>query len=238
MRLRTIVTALTALAVLVLLAGAAATNAARRHRIPARKGCPAILRPVAADSQAEVYFARVDGYLLMVRGCAYKTGRAFTLFPCAVEQGLEASRATCMRIMRLAGSDVAYEQGQWFVAVRDLRTGATLHKVPTRSPLEPASNHVGVGKIVALVLKSDSSAAWIADDRERSTGIAGLRETPYFDVEAVDASGMRLLAAGTDIEPSSLALAAGAIDIGYKSIQNAEGNAVYWTQAGKVFRRR
>jgi hypothetical protein len=171
----------------------------------------------------------------MVRGCAYKTGRAFTLFPCAVEQGLEATRATCLRIIRLAGSDVAYEQGQWFVAVRDLRTGATLHKVPTGSPPEPVANQVGVGKIVALVLKSDGSAAWIADDRERSTGIAGLRETPYFDVEAVDASSTRLLAAGTDIDPSSLALATGAIHIGYKSIQNAEGNAVYWTQAGKVF---
>jgi hypothetical protein len=61
-----------------------------------------------------------------------------------------------------------------------------------------------------------------------------LHEVLYFDVEAVDTSGTRLLAAGTDIDPSSLALASGGSDIGGHG-QTVEGNTVYWTEAGKVF---
>ncbi len=96
-------------------------------------------------------------------------------------------------------------------------------------------NSVGVGSVVALVLKSDGSAAWIANDDGRTTHIGSTDEIPYFDLEAVNVSGKtRLLAAGTDIDPSSLALGSGGSNIGYKGI-NREGSTVFWTQAGKVF---
>ncbi len=139
-----------------------------------------------------------------------------------------------MRTLRLAGTDAAYEQEE-IVTVRDLRTGRILHKVPNGTPLKPYPEHPGVGNVVALVLKSDGSVAWIAEDDQRSLngGDRG-HEILYFDVEAADTSGTRLLAAGTDIDPSSLALASDASGFSQRT-ETIEGNTVYWTQAGKPF---
>jgi hypothetical protein len=78
--------------------------------------------------------------------------------------------------------------------------------------------YIGVGNVVAIVVKSDGAVAWIAEDYERTLGTGTPSVTPYFDVEAVDKSGSRLLASGTDIDPSSLALA---------------GNTLYWMQGGQ-----
>jgi hypothetical protein len=120
----------------------------------------------------------------------------------------------------LSGPVVAYEvasatgaEGQaqtvsFTVVVRDLRGGRVLHDVPSGTP---AANPfaVGVGRTVAVVVKSDGAVAWIA------------KAPPYegtYQLHAVDKSGSRVLATGADIDPSSLALA---------------GSTLYWTQGGK-----
>jgi hypothetical protein len=115
------------------------------------------------------------------------------------------------------------------VVVRDLRTGRVLHRVPTGAPLEPKPGYVGVGNVVSIVVKSDGAVAWIADDYERSGTAHG---TEYIDVYAVDKSGTRLLAAGTEIDPSSLALSVGGSNIGQGS-RTAPGSTLYWTQGGQ-----
>jgi hypothetical protein len=90
---------------------------------------------------------------------------------------------------------------------------------------------VGVGNLVALVVTSDGAAAWIVEDNERSTSMApgGL----FFDVYAVDSSGTRLLAAGTDIDSTSLALSVGTMNLTYPQV--VAGSTLYWTAAGKSF---
>jgi hypothetical protein len=146
----------------------------------------------------------------------------------------------------LAGSVVAYEEffttadrytleGEPVttalrVIVRDLRTGRVLHDVPTGTPPKPEPGSVGVGNIVALVLKSNGSVAWIAEDSERSAAA----KAAYFDVYATDKSGTRLLASGTDIDPSSLALSAGATHLDDYP-HTIAGNTLYWTQGGQSF---
>jgi hypothetical protein len=143
----------------------------------------------------------------------------------------------------LAGPIVAYEEssasgglgadptGRNVVIVRDLRTGRVLRKVPTGVPLKPEPRYVGVGNVVAIIVKSDGSVAWIADDYERSHP-SGSPEVSYFDVYAVDKSGTRLLAAGSEIDPSSLALSVTGTNIGQGS-HTAPGSTLYWTQGGK-----
>ena len=64
-----------------------------------------------------------------------------------------------------------------------------------------------------MVVKSDGAVAWIAENE-----IGPPHGPPEYEVNAVDKTGNRTLAAGTDIAPSSLALA---------------GSTLYWTQGGK-----
>jgi hypothetical protein len=97
-------------------------------------------------------------------------------------------------------------------------------------PLKSKPKYLGVGNVVSIVVKSDGSVAWIADDYERSHP-SGSPEVSYFDVYAVDKSGTRLLAAGTDIDPSSLALSVGGSNIGQGSLTGL-GSTLYWTQGG------
>jgi hypothetical protein len=128
-----------------------------------------------------------------------------------------------VRHISVNGSLVAYEVSEfgktdwarWLVIVHDLRTGRVLHEVPTGTPLTPNPDpmSVGLGPAVAIVVKGDGAVAWIVRDREETKGGPG-----YYQVHAVDKTGSRVLAAGTDIDPSSLALA---------------GSTLYWTQGGQ-----
>jgi len=169
---------------------------------------------IAADAQAQVY-STVEGE---VYGCAYGTKRSYFL-------GLvpNCGSSGCSDVKRevLAGPTVAYEEtsiggvssreSEWRVVVRDLRTGRVLHRVPTGTPSPPNPSFVGDGFAAAIVVKSDGAVAWIVQN--------GVDPSEY-EVQAVDKTGGRLLAASADIDPSSLALA---------------GSIVYWTQAGKPF---
>jgi hypothetical protein len=120
----------------------------------------------------------------------------------------------------LSGPVVAYEassaiggEGQaqavsFMVVVRDLRSGRILHQVPTGTPVSNPFA-IGVGRAVAIVLKTNAAVAWIA------------KAPPYegtYQVHALDSTGSRLLATGAEIAPSSLALA---------------GSTLYWTQGGE-----
>ena len=117
----------------------------------------------------------------------------------------------------LSGPIVAYERRTVpatavvtdVLYVRDLRSGRVLHVAPTGAPVpgEPAS--AGNGEAVTVVAKADGAIAWIVE-----TAIAPNK----YEVRAVDESGTRVLAAGNNIDPSSLALA---------------GSTLYWTQGGE-----
>jgi hypothetical protein len=114
-----------------------------------------------------------------------------------------------VRMETLAGPVVAYEVASavglatgddrftWQVVVRDLRSGRVLHRVPTgTAPANPFV--VGVGPAVSIVVKIDGAVAWVAK--------APPSEGTY-QLHVLDKTGTRLLASGTDIAPSSLAIA-------------------------------
>lgn len=231
--------------VLALLLVPSGANAARaRHALLAR--CAPSSHTLFADAQAQVYAAR-EGSLkyLSIRACAYGQRRSFIVSGCSPEE----SAMVCARASHVAlvGGVIAYGDtftpagghedeesiDEWHVEVRNLRTGRLLHEVPTGSPLKPAPRYVGVGPIVGLVLKSDGSVAWIAEDYERSSKLYGAG-APYFDVYATDKAGTRLLASGTNIDPSSLALAVGAAGVNSRP-RTIEGSTLFWAQGGKPF---
>ena len=165
------------------------------------------------------------------RGCAYGSARSFRL-------GMTHSNGNGAAIgtehVTLNGVIVAYEayatasrpvgseQGYFYVVVRNLRTGKLLDRVPTGVPLEPDRRHVGVGPVKAMVVKADGAVAWIAlDDKQSELNhhLSGHEDLSY-DLYALDRNGERLLASGTELAPSSLALA---------------GSTLYWTQGGRPF---
>lgn len=235
--------AIAAIPVLALLLVPGGTNAAHARRaLPAR--CAPNSHTLLADSQAQVYSTSkdIDG-AISLRACAYGQRRSFIVAACNYEE--RAAMCAYTSHVTLAGEMVAYEEAfvpecrcaaedniaEWHVIVQNMRTGRVLHDVPTGTPLKPEPRYVGVGSIVGLVLKSDGSVAWIAEDYERSSKLYGAG-APYFDVYATDKTGTRLLASGTSIDPSSLALSVG--DFGVSGVlRTVVGSTVYWTQGGK-----
>jgi hypothetical protein len=220
------------------------SGARSAQKKPARCA-PGHARLIAADAHAQVFKApEPPGPTgeLGVWGCAYGHRPVF-LGPLPYGS---AEGGGGLELETLAGPIVAYEESatggrpggrgraEWRVAVRDLRDGKVLHRVATGTPVKPEAGVVGVGNVVALVVKSDGTVAWIADNYGRTVGTGTLSQTPYFDVEALDTSGVRLLASGTDIDPSSLALAVGGTGIGQGGV-GRPGNTLYWTQGGTSF---
>ena len=114
------------------------------------------------------------------------------------------------------------EQPNSHAFVLNLRTGKLLDRVPTGVPMEPNEYHVGVGPVETMVVKPDGAVAWVALDEQRSERIEHEvgHDVNYYDLYALGSSGERLLASGTEVDPSSLALA---------------GGTLYWTQDGKAF---
>jgi hypothetical protein len=239
-RIARVVVLILALAPLLVPGGANAAHG--RRALPAK--CAPSLHTLLADSQAQVYGTPkdIDG-VISLRACVYGQRRSFIVSGCNYEE----SPAACVESshVTLAGTFVATEGAfvpecrcaaedniaEWHVVVQSLRTGKVLYEVPTGVPLKPKPRYVGVGQIVALVLKSDGSVAWIAEDYERSSKLYG-DGAPYFDVYATDKTGTRLLASGTNIDPSSLALSVG--DFGVSGVlRTVVGSALYWTQGGK-----
>jgi hypothetical protein len=239
--------AIVAIPVLTLLLVPVGANAAHgHHALPAK--CAPNSHVLFADAQAQVYAAR-EGSLqyLSIRGCAYRQRRSFIVAACNNEKSVTVcarkSHVTLAGVVvaseeafRAEGHEVEKSIDEWHVEVRNLSTGHVLHDAPTGTPLQSESmyvKYVGVGPVVGLVLKSDGSVAWIAEDYERSATPHGTG-APYFDVYATDKTGTRLLASGTNIDPSSLALSVGSVDVGGYS-RTIVGSTLYWAQGGKPF---
>lgn len=201
----------------LLLAVASVSDAKSRHRTPPR--CPAGHPLVAADARAEVYEAFNPYGSLSIYGCAYNQRRSYTLGDpeeCGGGGGGGGCAGIWTATLMLAGTDVAFwEESQRSapLIVRDLRTGRVLHKLRMGTPplIEPDA-----GYATAIVVKSDGAVAWIVG--HEFVGPEGHGPPPVYEVEAADKTGRRLLATGSDIDFSSLALV---------------GSTLYWTQGGK-----
>jgi hypothetical protein len=220
-----------ALALLSLLASVPAADARTRMR-PCKPGHAHVL---ASDSVAQVYFTgryeEEGGWFRpeTIVGCVY--GRSRVTVVGHDNGGGSGGTAYGWTVRQLAGSYVAvaatggsqdYGSETDSIAVYNLRTGKTVIDTPTGPP-EPSSADlkssrgygviVGAGAPTAVVLKTDGAVAWIAaPPSTRITAALGA-----YQVYAFDSAGKRMVGAGSDIEPYSLALA---------------GSTVYWTQAG------
>lgn len=179
---------------------------------------------ITADTQAQVYLrpegSGPSGYeSTEIFGCTYAGKRSYAL---GGPPGYSSRGGGELTHYTLAGSILAYEAygeltfpppagfQEWKVVVENLRTGRVLHKVPTGTSSPGA---VGIGPVVSLVVKSDGAVAWIVENE-----IPARHVPAEYEVHAVDKTGNRLLASGSDIDPHSLALA---------------GSTLYWTQGGK-----
>lgn len=212
---------ISAISVLVLLLAVSASAASTGEKV--RAMCvPGHSRLLAVDTHAQVYTViNEEGPFLEAYGCVY--GRRPYRLGGLPEDFTSPTGGGGVRDIALNGSMAAYQYSEfgevgwasWMVAVRDLRTGRWLHIVPTGKLEEPNPNpdSAGIGPAVTIVVKSDGSVAWIAEDRFLSEN-----KPAYYQLHAVDKAGSRVLAAGTTIDPHSLALA---------------GSTLYWTQGGK-----
>ncbi len=189
---------------------------------------------VVADAQAMVIKTTITTYSKKnhrpvqthqaYRGCVLGSRRSFVL-----GNGESCSSTHCepsISRLTLAGTTVAFERsatsaanpsvgfpgsGEWFVVVRNLRTGRTLHATPTGTPNPPAPGLTGNGETTALVVKPDGAVAWINNTSQASA---------HYEVHAVDRGGSHVLAVSSGIDRSSLALA---------------GSTLYWTENGLPF---
>ena len=173
-----------------------------------RSSCaPAGSRVLAADAHVLVYskvevVGRYHEKGTRIHGCAYGH-RSYLLGTLPTCQGAGPCGGPEHEV--LAGPLVAYEESGggtvtriYRVVVRNLRTGQTIRDAPTGNLGTPSKSFVGVGPTTSIVVKNDGAVAWIVE--------AGFPTT--YQVHAVDKNGSRLVASGSDIDPSSLALAA------------------------------
>jgi hypothetical protein len=215
-----------AISVLALLVAVAWAGAARPQRKMLAKCVPGHSHLIAIDTRAQVYFAPEPGEAgaEAVYGCAYGRRRSYFIGKIA-----DCGSSGCVGVEHevLAGPLVAYEDfsiggvgsmsASHLVVVRDLRSGRFLRKLPTGMSGSSNPKIIGTSSTTAIVLRSDGAVAWIVEPA--CAGAAADGPTCY-EVHAVDRTGSRILASGTDIDPHSLALA---------------GSTLYWTQGGKPF---
>jgi hypothetical protein len=211
---------------LILVLAPTAEASSHRHVWRCRPNRPNV---VVANKQAEVfevgYTFEGNFYPLHFDGCAYGSQRPIMLGFALMGGG--SGGAVGSDHYTLAGTTVAYAQDRlegpgnnsesWAVVVVNLRSGKRLRDVSTGAPPCPHSPQLsGVGPVDSLVLKADSAVAWIATDVQKACP----QPAETREVHALDSSGERLLATGTDIAPHSLKLA---------------GGTIYWRQGGRSF---
>ncbi len=178
-------------------------------------------RFIAADSHARVYEATEEVGPLeyeAIYGCFYGRGRPYFLGFSPPMYSPGEFKGVTHEV--LASPIVAYEEiyrgglyskrAEEWVVVRSLRTGRILHRVPTGISEGTGSENAGAGSLTTMVVKGDGAVAWIVENGARN-----------YEVHALNKTGSpRLLASGTNIAPSSLALA---------------GSTLYWIQGGQAF---
>jgi hypothetical protein len=203
--------------VLALLLAVTSISAARStHKTPA-KCPPAHAHVLIADEQAQVY----DEPFEEIYGCIHgsRHPQALGSIPKFSSQG-----GGGIELLRLTGTVVAYTEiskqegeggsARFLIIVRNLRTSKVLYKVPTGPSNKTEPNpDTGSGSARAIVVKSNGSVAWIAENYEKSSPSVN-----YYELHIIDRSGSQTIATGTEINPTSLALT---------------GNTLYWTQSGK-----
>lgn len=212
---RAITTAIAAAALGVTTAPAAARRPHPAFRCTTQTG-----QTILADNQARIYATGRGTYA----GCGYRARHAITLG----QIGSAGEAVVNLNNVVLVGSVAALNQatqtaqaGYTFtVSVFDLRRGRLLRSLPTGAPsasqlafssLACYRYCAGVGPTTALVLKTDGAAAWIVNDNQAP-------DTPTYKVVRADAAGSpTVVAAGADIDPTSLALGR---------------STLYWQQAG------
>jgi hypothetical protein len=226
----------------LVLAGATPTAAELRSE-KARPSCPASHAHILlADAEAQIYLrpqstpvpGPSDPEELVA--CAAGGQRSYALGPPLaaigvpqVDEGV-TSEALAGPVLAYAKASAARAPGYAFgyVVVRDLRTGRGLHRVPAGSSIPPRVS--GADPAAAIVVKRDGAVAWITQAVED----VPLPQAPcpgpdpcampelfeavtHSTIHALDGSGDRLLASGTNIGAGSLAL---------------RGGRVRWTQGG------
>jgi hypothetical protein len=169
-------------------------------------------RVLRRDKQAAVYEGEIGYGGTAVYGCTHRERRAYFLGWPYQPLGSSAGGAGGVHELRLAGTVVAYANGDssggqedaagrssasWIIEVRSLRNGRLLHSLPTGSPEHPKPGYTGIGPSEGLVVKSDGAVAWIVN--------AGFGQNEL-QVHAADRSGSRVLASGSNIAPHSLRL--------------------------------
>lgn len=225
--------------VLPLLGVAAPASDAASSRKAVSTCPPAHSRVLLADAQAAIYtireqrIERIGGRreaspIIATRGCDASNKRSYRLDWEFANAGSAESGSPIPLKLRLSGSVVAYEESfyggnrysqgrdeeyveEWYVVVRSLQTGRVLRKVPTGAKEKDHPKFVGDGQTTAIVVKADGAVAWITDT---------VQSENRYQVHALDETGERTLAVGSNIDPNSLALA---------------GSTLYWTQGGKSF---
>jgi hypothetical protein len=190
--------------------------------MPGPRCAPRGAHVIRRDAQAEVYELEDDAPL-EVFGCLRGRRRVSTLGPFAAGSPEGASG---IDHVTLTGGVVAYEElslpgekgGEnpelvWLVIVRDLTNGRIVRRLPTGAA--PAGTKaIGAGSVVRLVLKANGSVAWTTE-----YAFGPLSGPHTYQVRAVDKTGNRLLASGTDVRPKSLKL---------------RGSALSWVKGGRV----
>jgi hypothetical protein len=194
-----------------LLVGAAPSVAAKRHRAPA--GCSrAVGQPVTADAQAQVYAVSSAGSpRVSYWGCAFGRRQSYQLGH-AVD-----GTATAGRVFAVAGPVVAYTT----IAPATATAPETLKLIVLNLKTGQMMHHQSFppwGEASSIVVKEDGAAAWITPNREERQECHPLGTACYY-IETVEANGAgTFLAVGSNIEPTSLALA---------------GSTLYWMQGSK-----
>lgn len=176
---------------------------------------PARRHVIAADAQAMVYTVRKSEESVEYRGCVYGSTRSYDVggtHECFGPGGCSGTGRLALAGMMLAEEYSHIVEGgraEWIVEVENLRTNRLLDRMPTGVSANPEL--IGTGFAAAIVVKADGAVAWITEYPAHGG-------TEY-EVHALDSTSQRLLATGTNIDPSSLALA---------------GSTLYWTQAGSA----
>jgi hypothetical protein len=208
------------------LMAASAASASSTHRT-ANRCSPGRGHVIAADRQAELYkapFTRELPEILGIFGCTFRAGRSYALGNAPEPHDGGPGGESGVVNATLAGTIVAYSRDTYYetgggrdvVVVDDLQDGRLLHEVPTGTdirpgePSKPEPPQVGIGPVVHLVVRNDGAAGWIV-----ATG----RVNGTYQVHAIDKTGTRTLATGSDIAPGSLSLA---------------GSTLHWTQGHKA----
>jgi hypothetical protein len=159
-------------------------------------------RTLADDGAGRIYAVGTVELPSRVFGCLHSTGKArrFRL-------PAEADGFSTMRVIGLVTLRAPWAAYSWLavqgidvlrtgVVVENLRTGKLAHVDPAIA--EIPGRVYGPGQVVTMVLKGNGSVAWAAE----ALGYT----PPHIQVQSDGVEGLKLLAEGSEVDPTSLSL--------------------------------